>query len=240
MPPSLLWSVTITANTGIKEFSSTSSIIPIRSVVHVHIPSGWGLKFMVVLNPQPCNLHVLTLFMPNPDLYTCFYLYFKVQHQFKNQFKNRLCLFLFNQQPFLCPKTPGINLCFAQKSLTLTLIMSQKATMQIISAFSLCLLLDLITFGLKFITRLSQGGQLFPVCCSPREQTPCFSLGHIQLFSGSNSINAGTEENPGKHLLTGEEKGRAGYALLVCWSKRLVILSTEITSEQFLTFQIWA
>lgn len=180
--------------------------------------------------------------MPNPDLHTCFYLYFKVQHQLKNQFKNRLCLFLFNQQSLLCLSrgTPGINFCFVQKSLTLTLITSQKATMQIISVFSLCLLLYLITFGLKFITRLSQLRQFFLVCCSPREQTPCYSLGYIQLFPGSNSINAGTQENPGKHLLTGQEKGRAGYALLVCSSKRLVIMSTEITSEQFLTSQIWA
>lgn len=34
-------------------------------------------------------------------------------------------------------------------------------------------------------------------------------------FPGSR-INAETQENPGKHLLTEEEKGRAGYALLVC------------------------
>lgn len=85
-----------------------------------------------------------------------------------------------------------------------------------ISVFSLCLLLYLITFGLKFITSPSQVGQLFLMCCSPREQTPCFSLGYMQVFPGSNSINAETQENPGKHLLTGEEKGWAGYALLVC------------------------
>lgn len=171
---------------------------------------------MVVFNPQPCNLHVITLFMPNPDLHTCFYLYFEVQHQFKNQCKNRLCLFLFNQQslPCLSRETPGINLWFVQRSLSLTLIMSQKATMEIISVFSLCLLLYLVTFGLKFITRLSQVGQFFLVCCSPREQMPCFSLGYIQLFPGSNSINAGTQENPGKHLLTGEEKEGL---LMVCW-----------------------
>lgn len=180
--------------------------------------------------------------MPNPDLHTYFYLYFKVQHQFKNQFKNRLCLLLFNQQSLLCLSrdTWGINLCFVQRSLTLTLIMSQKATMQIISVFSLCLLLYLITFGLKFIKWLSQVGQFILVCCSPRQQTPCFSLGYIQLFPGSNSISAETQDNPGKHLLTGEEKGSAGYALLVCWSKKLVIMSIEITNEQISTFQIWA
>lgn len=148
--------------------------------------------------------------MPNTDLHTPAFIFtFKVQHQFKNQFKNGLCLLLFNQQSLLClsREASGINLCFVQRSLTLTLIMSQKATMQIISAFSLCLLLHLITFGLKFITWLSQVGQFVLVCCSPREQTPCSSLGYIQLFHGSNSINAETQENPGKHLLTGEEKG---------------------------------
>lgn len=85
--------------------------------------------------------------------------------------------------------------------------------MQIIYVFSLCLLLHLITFGLKLTTLLSQMGQIIPVCCSTREQTPCFSLGYIQLFAKSNSINAETQENSGRHLSGGEEKRRTGFAL---------------------------
>lgn len=38
----------------------------------------------------------------------------------------------------------------------------------------------------------------------------------VHPFPGSNRIYAETQENPGKHLLTEEEKAKAGYALLVC------------------------
>lgn len=178
----------------------------------------------------PCLCQILT-FTPT--------FIFKVQHQFKNQFKNRLCLFLFNQQSLLCLSrdTCSINLCFVQRSLTLTLSMSQKATMQIFCIFTLLTLVFdniLAWSSLHYCLKWDSSS----LCAALQESKP--KEGYLQLFPGSNSINAETQENPGKHLLTGEEKGRAGYILLVCWSKRLVIMSTEITNEQILTCQIWA
>lgn len=104
---------------------------------------------------------------------------------------------------------------------------------------SLCLLLYLITFGLKFITLLSQAWQIIPVCCLPREQTPGFSLRYTELFARSHSINAETQENSGRHLPRGEGRRRAGFAL-ECWYKRLSNCQHRNARWMILNFQIWA
>lgn len=148
--------------------------------------------------------------MQNPDLHDSFYLYVRVQRQFK-----RSVVWETGQHvplPFSIPsissqslfclsrQTSGIYLCFVQRSLRSMLIMLHRTTMRIIYVFSLCLLLRLVTFGLKFITSLSEVWQITPACCSTRQQTPCFSLGYAQLFARSNSTNAETQENSGRHL----------------------------------------
>lgn len=112
----------------------------------------------------PCLCQILT-FTPT--------FIFKVQHQFKNQFKNRLCLFLFNQQslPCLSRDTCSINLCFVQRSLTLTLSMSQKATMQIFCIFTLLtLVFDNIWLEVHYITVSS--GTVHPCVLLSKKANP--------------------------------------------------------------------
>lgn len=204
--------MTITANTGIRDLYFTG----IYQFLNSHqecCPPAYPLRLVTEIQGGFQSITVTFMFLHCLCQILTFEpaFIFKVQHQFKNQFKNRLTSFYSINSLCLFRETPGNKPLFCPKISYIDIYNVTKSTMQIISVFSLCSLLYLVTIGLKFITRLSQVGQSFLVCCSPREQTPCFS----QLFPGSNSTNAETQENPGKHLLTGEEKGRAGYALLV-------------------------
>lgn len=199
-------------------------------------PCAYPLKLVIGIHG---GFQVITLLMQNPDLHDYFYLYIRVQHQLKRSViweigwdKPTHLSAPPHQQSLSCLSrdTSGVYLCFVQRSLTLPLIMLQRTTMQIIYVFSFCLPFYLITFDLKFITSLSQVWQIIPVCCFTRPQTPCLALGYVQLFARSNSINAETQENSGRHLPRGEDKRGAGFAL-ECWSKK--VLNHQHRNAQF-------
>lgn len=75
---------------------------------------------MVVLNPQPCNLHVITLFMPNPDLTPAFIYTLKSSTSLKTRLRTGSASFYstvsslsvhrdFRYKPLFCPKISYID-----------------------------------------------------------------------------------------------------------------------------------